>query len=496
MRPHTSHIPQLLAYGNSVFMELALCMMMVFRRKSLRFKYFILIILSLVLFICLQLLNANYDSTNTAQSGISQAGIQIPTSSNVGGRREGVGLREQKRNGGKIYALAWRYSGQQAAGIQGVASLQCWAGQSQLRAEVMEPIIRHNELTSTLEPHVDDAMRLGDYFDLKYLNDKSITAGYAQVTRREEFIENAPRLVVFVRSEMHDTEEKVVWSSSNISECYTEGRGDFRVIGHGLNKLRSLGYCVVKAAITAAGQLTHEKMMDILGEWKHRSVTLIVSLWKGPMALTTKCMGIGGGSALSHFYPSPGLLDDARTYYLNHIRHRSYSAVMIRLEHAAMLIERSPGEHSIKGCLQELVQRAETVQRRTGGHTPMVAADLGKYGSNTWQWAIKDSKMLSTALNDTKHVIGTLLQHQWSFEEWENTFVEAAGGITNEGYIAALQRTIASRADCLVLFGGGSFQQSVLQEYLHIHRKDRCVETVCLHFPDQMGVAFRNAAKR
>lgn len=168
---------------------------------------------------------------------------------------------------------------------------------------------------------------------------------------------------------------------------------------------------------------------------------------------------------------------------------------MIRLEHATMLSEKNPRQHSIRGCLQELAQRAEKVSRITGSRLPVVAADIGKYGSNTWKWAIKDQEKLRTAVNDTKAAMGTLLQHRMSFEEWENTFVEATGGVTNEGYIAALQHTIASRADCLVLMGGGSFQQSVLQEYLHIHKetKKRCVEMVCLHFEEQMAAVIRNA---
>lgn len=244
--------------------------------------------------------------------------------------------------------------------------------------------------------------------------------------------------------------------------------------------------------ITEAGKLSHRKMMDILGEWRHESVTLIVSLWKGTMALGSKCKGIGSGSALSHFYPSPRLLHDAQSYNDLHIHNSSYSAVMIRLEHATMLTEKNSREHSIRGCLQELVQSADKV---SSGHLPMIAADIGKYGSNTWKWAIKDQEKLKTAVNDTKKAMGTLLQHRMSFEEWEGTFVEAAGGVTNEGYIAALQHTIASRADCLVLMGGGSFQQSVLQEYLHIHKESKkvCIQMVCLHFREQMAAVIRNA---
>ena len=48
-------------------------------------------------------------------------------------------------------------------------------------------------------------------------------------------------------------------------------------------------------------------------------------------------------------------------------------------------------------------------------------------------------------------------------------------------YIAALQRTIASRSDCLLLFGRGNFQEVALSAYLrnHPNKVTRCVHIVC-----------------
>ena len=69
-----------------------------------------------------------------------------------------------------------------------------------------------------------------------------------------------------------------------------------------------------------------------------------------------------------------------------------------------------------------------------------------------------------------------------SFEVWEETFVTAADGVTTPGYIAALQRTLASQANCLVLMGGGHFQDLALQEYKRLHpvKKKACVHYVCV----------------
>lgn len=178
--------------------------------RNLRAKYFILITLSMTLIVSLWLLS------------IKHAVLQdTETATPLGWERKEVTRKERKNAGKKIYVMAWRYSGQQAAGIQGLASLQCWAGQTGLPMEVVEPIMRHSELTST---NATDSTRLADYFDLRYLNYMSRRAGYAQVTTRREFLKKAPKVVIFVRSEVHDSEGRVVWSSADSTQCYTEGR--------------------------------------------------------------------------------------------------------------------------------------------------------------------------------------------------------------------------------------------------------------------------------
>ena len=55
----------------------------------------------------------------------------------------------------------------------------------------------------------------------------------------------------------------------------------------------------------------------------------------------------------------------------------------------------------------------------------------------------------------------------------------ATNGITDDGYVAAVQRTIVEHSNCLVLFGGNSiFQRSILINYA-INHKSPCVVKVC-----------------
>ena len=111
----------------------------------------------------------------------------------------------------------------------------------------------------------------------------------------------------------------------------------------------------------------------------------------------------------------------------------------------------------------------------------MIAADIGWHCSHTFNWFAKDNQdlYLLDATTRFKEMISVRLNKQFSFKEWEDSFVKSANGIINPGYIAALQRVIATKADYLVLVGGGKFQELALRGYLHQHRDHT---KWCLHF--------------
>ena len=57
----------------------------------------------------------------------------------------------------------------------------------------------------------------------------------------------------------------------------------------------------------------------------------------------------------------------------------------------------------------------------------------------------------------------------------------------DKGYIAALQRVLASRADCLVLVGDGDFQAMDVLDFMQYHNSKECIHVVC----DKTGILQR-----
>ena len=77
--------------------------------------------------------------------------------------------------------------------------------------------------------------------------------------------------------------------------------------------------------------------------------------------------------------------------------------------------------------------------------------------------------------------LSAIYDNKVSINDWEHSFVMAADGETNRGYIAALQRIVASRAENILLMGGGSFQSLAVQDYIEFHgSKKKCVYLVCM----------------
>ncbi len=208
----------------------------------------------------------------------------------------------------------------------------------------------------------------------------------------------------------------------------------------------------------------------------------MTNFWKGPTWIHKECEGVGLATTKNQFLPSARILRDAEQYrrlYMN--SSDSSIAIMIRLEHAILMCRRS-SKNTIPKCIEKLSGVLEDLQAGTHG-VPMIAADIGKYGSMPWTMAIPNQREASQAKDLIKSTMMNIFKSSsMSIENWEESFAKAAGGQKNGGYIAALQRTIASQAECLVLMGGGNFQEMALEDYLRYHKNRRkpCVHLICI----------------
>ncbi len=138
----------------------------------------------------------------------------------------------------------------------------------------------------------------------------------------------------------------------------------------------------------------------------------------------------------------------------------------------------------VKSCLAEAIAIAGELKESTGGGSTFATIDIGRFGSKSWKERDSPSQQMKQKIFKTvqQTVMDELLRTNLNFGQYEDLFVNVTGGRDDPGYVAALHRVIASRADCLVIVGGGNFMEVALEQYLHNHPSHarRCVHFVCV----------------
>ena len=393
--------------------------------------------------------------------------------------------KRQEQHG---YAVALGYSGQQVAGIQAMVSLQCWVSSFNLPMRILEPIMS-NTMFVSVPRHPDNTfLAFSDLFDIRHFNRISESLGYALVGTREEFFSEAPRNVIFVKSGPKNEPTKVVWTAESNADgeqnCYTFQDG--RLVHFA--EEQSLCFVRIIQAPTTLSRIfmTDKEVREIIfGDYLPQHVTLIFSKWQTPWYVENEelenpeqCRRFGKNSNKEQFLPSPRLLTDAEYYETHFLNSSTEVALMLRIERMQQFLEihRHSKEWTADQCLDEAVKLTKEI--RTSGY-PMITLDLGTFGSASLSKFLGEDE--SALTEKSKSLLAELYDNKMTFEEWEESFIKASAGVEHSGYIAALQRTLASRAKCLILVGGGSFQNLALEDYLKNHQdpEDQCIHIVC-----------------
>ena len=125
---------------------------------------------------------------------------------------------------------------------------------------------------------------------------------------------------------------------------------------------------------------------------------------------------------------------------------REYTAISIRTVLRAKHMPKPDHEFFFRNCLKKLRDVISSTNISVDNAVMFMSMDLGQFGD------IEANSFLSEEL---MHYIETSIfqivyNNSLTMEEWEQSFVQATNGITDNGYIAAMQRTILENSKCLV----------------------------------------------
>ena len=386
-----------------------------------------------------------------------------------------------------LFAYAGGYAGQQGSGVLSLSTFQCFLTSIHGKnALIAEPKFKDSYFLT----YATSKLSFSSLLDLDHFNKESSRIGYPGMINLEKFIKESPRQAVYIciRGFSGTSRQKMVWQAPRINGSVKCLQDDDIQSLSGQYHHQSIysNWCIVRVVELWAtlvrkwngkGAPTVNSVHKLVfGEWSPAEVTLLFTLfsfYKYPPLIvpstTIDCTKIK--QTRTQFQPAKRIIQDAETYKDMFLGGENRLAIMLRVERLVIGSRGNPLV-AVKKCFSEVFK----LKRKLAvNFIPLVTIDVGgRYGTGT-----SNNNQMKDAIKYSKEAFESLYNNTWSVSAWEESFTKAAGGITDRGYIAALQRVLASRADCLVLVGGGDFQTLAAQDFMHYHNSSECIHLVC-----------------
>ncbi len=370
---------------------------------------------------------------------------------------------------------------QQTQGLLNFHQLQCLANHIGMR--VVEPFLTGTSYS--LNPAIKDAESLGKLINMDVWNSKLSSAhGYQPVLSWEIFKQEAPMQLI-----IHCIQYRAAGvfprsidfngiQNGCSKECYEQFDPLLLLLQQeGFKQIRKSCTNVLKLSLTSTVSFKEFKE-SIFARYDPSTVTVIFDEFRGldphlggvrlPLQLDSPCIHTRRLPP-KIIVPSAQIMKDAERYYTKIAKN---VGILARIEkiHA--------NRHTFIECVEKAVQIKEELYKNQSLRNTFLSMDVGKYGSTSVN--IFHANQLLTQGQTLFEKVYTQ-EENWTFQEWEKSFSSIASS-GNVAYVANLQRTIAAKATCLILIGGGSFQEQAEQwhrEQFYPELSNQCVYTVC-----------------
>ena len=396
-----------------------------------------------------------------------------------------VGTANNRRSNGKTrtairraddsgYFLAFKFYEQQTQAMLSLEQMQCLGSAYGLR--IVEPFVVGSMFSFPLKGRSNLQWKLSDLIDIDMWNSNSSRLGLYPLVGWEEFLHNAPKDVVLgcIKYRNPNNLKNVPKAGANFrlgcpDDCYdgyTDSLSDygFRIVHKSCSNLRGF-----------AGAVTADDFMEnLLGPYfKHpESVTVVLNEFRGffglyRMEVLSEC-GISHHKRKITVRPSTKVIFDVDLYVNEVLKGNTFAAILIRVERLVLHLHQK-----INDCGIRLDHTLQQLSKNQSISTHFVGMDVGRFGSKGAQF----NKFLYSG----QTLFKVIFKNTWSWNEWENSFDHL---VNESAYVANFQRSMVARAKCLVLVGGGGFQQQALSYYkmFHPNPQEWCVHVVCNEF--------------
>ena len=355
------------------------------------------------------------------------------------------------------YVLGWDYYEAQTCAAKNLNGLQRWA--TSLNFGVVEPFVEESYFKTSVFNN-EKALTLRSYFDIDNWNHNVVTRipHGTPLVSWEHFINKAARQLVVVHVRINSNDGTQVYVNDEVKEetCFS-GRGfsNTTLSNYGFKVIRQVCFKFDKRS-----PLPVDEFNDyILGPFKANNTTIVFTFVPGVSRFRINILEKKYHSKyVDWLKPSKQVINDAKKY-IDMFLGKSYVAVSLRTVKMAIKVRsRHPSDliETAKIVVNKCVDQIAQILSKTSGRHFMTI-DIGRFGDPKAKYYMTSA----TVKEVINKMISVTYNNSWNQEEWENTFINVTNGISDSGYIASLQKEIASHASSLITAGGGSFQNSL-----------------------------------
>ena len=385
------------------------------------------------------------------------------------------------------YVLAGDYWEQQSSACRNLQNLQCWA--AKLDLYVVEPFMANSQLKTPFANMVGSKLLFSDLFDLQSWNRASVKLGRKGLVEWENFVENAPREVIYVHFKFSNWNDiRKVKKEVLLNPSKYPPKGERHKVGcdmsfpfkpyetkfvadHNFTVVRSVCFNFEYGDFVSLKDF----QMQLYGAYSPQEVTVYFRQWRGlgmHPRVAVEHIGCTNDGLQEVMEPSQQMKAAAEWYIEEHLGEGDFIAIMARIEKSKISLKSR--SDSVSFCFSKTVKQWQRLRNKTNIQSTFLASDAGKYGSNSFKTTGDDSDLTTEFHKFFKQIYGT----KTTVGKWEKTF-EGKDGITDSGYIALLQKLVATRSKCVLFVGGGAFQKHALHMYRQLHSgKQECIEVV------------------
>ena len=379
--------------------------------------------------------------------------------------------------------LVTLYGEQQVGAAMSMFSLQKWA--KTVNASVVEPFVQNSTFTLpiiTTRQQLNDHLQFRDYFNINTWNSMSVAKNVTPLVSWNDFISQVPKKFIFViLLKKSHKEKRSIFVDAEMAQQ--------RICNDTfISFLKNYNFYINNSKLVRRVCLSFYKTVmhidqftkTIYGNFDSSDTMVWFYLWKGfannNRARVFQQYFYRNSNISNMLHASKKILDDGKNYVKKVLRSElgKYTAISIRTVLRAKHTSKINHMSFFQNCIDKLGDVINSMH--ISDQVLFLSMDLGRFGDMS-----ANSYMSEGLISYIKEkIFQTVYNNSLTMEQWERSFLQATNGVTDHGYIAAIQRAILENSRCLVMFGGGSnFQRTLLSTYKENHRNETCFNEVC-----------------